>query len=263
MLRVGIQYRFGAPMDQLAAFVINLDSNPERLAATSAQMDSIGLTFTRLPAVDGRRLDNKALCTGAIDTMGRPLAPGEVGCFKSHIKAAEAFLQTDAHLGLVLEDDVAVTLHAMATLQAFCRDWSRQSIWDVANLARPAKRYFTPLRDAVWSGPVPLFQAHYMPVTTSALLWTRGGARAFLMMVQATGMRYPVDVQIQRWIARTDRGLACQPAPFGTRSEISTISTDNSRSSQGLRGHRLRLIRLMHTHFLGAKARLRAQGRLT
>ena len=250
-------------MDQLATFVINLDSSPERLSATAVQMDKIGLTFVRLAAVDGRRLDHKTLGIGAINTIGRQLTPGEVGCFQSHIKAAEAFLQTDAELGLVLEDDVSVTEHTMATLQAFCRDWPRQSIWDVANLARPAKRYFAPIRDAVWSGPLPLFQAHYMPVTTTALMWTRGGARAFLMMVQATGMRYPVDVQIQRWVARTDRGLACQPAPFGVRSEISTISTDHRRSSKGLRGHRLRLMHLIQIHLLGLKARLRAQGRLS
>ena len=249
-------------MDQVATFVINLDTSTKRLAETETQLKHIGLDFTRLSAVDGHSLNSSNLGAQAYNTMGRNLTPGEIGCFQSHIKAAKVFLDTQAPLGLVLEDDIETTPQAMGTLAAFAQDWTRQPIWDVANLARPAKRYFTQVRPAVWSGPVPLYHAHYMPVTTTALLWTRGGAQAFLMMAATQGMRYPVDVQLQRWIAQTDRGLACQPAPFRARPELSTISTDRARRSQGFLGHQLRLRRIFQTHTAGLKARLRAQGHL-
>lgn len=245
-------------MDNIATFVINLDRSTQRLAQTQACLAEIGLPFNRIAAVDGKACDPQ-LGQAAIPTMGVALSPGEVGCFLSHRKAAEAFLATDAELGVVFEDDLALTPHSMACLTALSAAWKDLAIWDVVNLGRPAKKHLSPVRQAVWQGGVPLFHAHYMPVTTTALMWSRGGAQAFLMMSQQ--MRYPVDVQIQHWVARTDRGLAFRPAPFTTRGEASTIQEGKKASKRPFGvAQRLRLQRLWFNHRQGLRHRLTTRG---
>lgn len=245
-------------MENLASFVINLDRSPDRMAQTSALLNGIDLPFTRIAAVDGANC-NTELAQNALATMGRPLSSGEVGCFLSHRHAAEAFLASDAELGLVFEDDVDLTPHSMACLNILAQTWRNFSIWDVINLARPAKKHLTPVRPAVWDGPLPLYHAHYMPVTTTALLWTRGGARAFLMMSER--LQYPVDVQIQTWVAQTDRGLAFRPCPFGARDEGSTIQTAKPGGGNPFSfKQRARLRRLGWTHKQGLKNTLYARG---
>ncbi len=245
-------------MDNIACFVINLDRSPDRLAETTDLMAKAGIPFTRIAAIDGKTIPND-LGDEALPTMGRRLNPGEVGCFLSHRVAAEAFLRTGAELGFIAEDDVSMTPQSATCLAEMAACWRKMSIWDVANLARPAKKHLTQVRQAVWDGPLPLFHAHYMPVTTTALLWTRGGAQAFLMMSEK--MQYPVDVQIQKWVADTDRGLAFRPPPFGARSEESTIqASPPAGSTSDMTQHKLRLQRLWHNHNRGLRHRLVARG---
>jgi glycosyl transferase, family 25 len=46
----------------MQVYVINLDRRPDRLAEISQRLDALGLTFTRVPAVDGLTLpDNHSL----------------------------------------------------------------------------------------------------------------------------------------------------------------------------------------------------------
>jgi glycosyl transferase family 25 len=55
---------------------------------------------------------------GAIRRAGRKLSPGELGCYASHYKIWEAFLQSDADQIIVLEDDVLVDWALLARLAA-------------------------------------------------------------------------------------------------------------------------------------------------
>ncbi|WP_366525747.1 glycosyltransferase family 25 protein, partial [Planktotalea sp.] len=44
--------------------------------------------------------------------MGRDVNGGEIGCYFSHIRALENFLETGAPYGFVLEDDMLPNEHA-------------------------------------------------------------------------------------------------------------------------------------------------------
>ena len=234
-------------MDGLATFVINLDRATQRMEETARQLNDAGLPFTRLPAVDGADLPPE---TGAqaMTHLGREMMAGELGCYQSHLNAAEAFLASDAELGLVLEDDVALTSKSVPMLQAMITAKDRFAIWDVMNLARPAKRWRSAVRPAVWGGPGQLCHAHQFPLTTTAILWSRGGAQMFL--TQHRSMRFPVDVQLQDWVAETGRGLAFEGPPFTAREEASTIGAEKrSRQAQLASNYQsLRLKRLWRTH---------------
>lgn len=89
--------------------VVNLDRNPERLSSISAQLHAIGIGFTRFSAVNGASLSNippEVLNRAAYRKQhGKEVAPGEIGCFLSHLGLMQAFLKTHHSHCLVLEDD--------------------------------------------------------------------------------------------------------------------------------------------------------------
>jgi hypothetical protein len=95
-------------MDGLQTWVINLDRAPGRLARIRAQLQALGLPYTRLPAVNARAL--KPEQSAALDEAayrrkhGMSPVPGELGCYLSHVEAMRRFLVSDAACALILED---------------------------------------------------------------------------------------------------------------------------------------------------------------
>jgi glycosyl transferase family 25 len=123
-------------MDRLQTWVINLDRAPDRLERIRSQLQRLGLTFTRLPAVDARALtaDQRA----ALDDAGyrrkhgmAPL-PGELGCYLSHVEAMRLFLAGGAEFALVLEDDVLLHDGLPAVLHSLMHHAGR---WDMVKLS--------------------------------------------------------------------------------------------------------------------------------
>jgi glycosyl transferase family 25 len=86
-------------MQTIPVYYINLDRSPDRRAFMEDQFEKLGLSATRIAAVDGFAL-NAAQMAGAM------LPPGELGCFMSHRLAWKAFLDTDKPHAIILEDDV-------------------------------------------------------------------------------------------------------------------------------------------------------------
>ncbi|TXI23730.1 MAG: glycosyltransferase family 25 protein [Roseateles sp.] len=112
------------------AWVINLDRSPERLAVISAQLDALGLPWTRHRAVDARALrpDQSAL----LDLPefhrkhGMEPVPGEIGCYLSHIEVMQAFLASPHRFALILEDDANLGPRlppVLAELEACAERW--------------------------------------------------------------------------------------------------------------------------------------------
>lgn len=81
--------------------VINLRSRPDRLASVRAQLDALGLTFTRIEAVD-------AASAGPMPPT-QELSQIERACALSHLKAWRHFIETGAERCLILEDDVIIS----------------------------------------------------------------------------------------------------------------------------------------------------------
>jgi glycosyl transferase family 25 len=210
--------------------VINLDGSDARWASATAALTAAGIAFVRLPAFDGRGKTALPLYdpAAARARFGRPLTGGEVGCFLSHLDGARRFLATGAPLGLVLEDDLACAPDAGARLDHLTARLTAMPGWWVANLGEPVRRFGSDLGDG-------LLQAHYFPVTTTAILWTRDGATAFL--AQATRIDMPVDHWLRWWMGRHDRGLGLADPIFRTSGADSEIdaATHRRASPRGLR----------------------------
>lgn len=205
--------------------VINLDRSADRLAAITGDLQLCLPDWQRLPAIEpdvdyvtNQPLYNRAK---ARKYLGRDLRRGEVGCFLSHRAAIAALVQSGADHGLVLEDDVKLTPAAcdaitagLAALDARDPDWACVNLVHAQGLRR---RHF-----ALITGRN-LFRSYQFPLLTSALLWHRDKAAAFLDWTLVTGIYAPVDNQLRDWISLGNKGYSFDQPPVGLRPFDSTI----------------------------------------
>lgn len=104
-------------------YVINLDRATDRLQHMQAQMQELGLRFTRVPAVDGRDLDSAQLASlheNRESDYGSWLfceTLSEAACNLSHAKALELIAAGPDEYGVVLEDDAILAKSSVEFLQ--------------------------------------------------------------------------------------------------------------------------------------------------
>ncbi len=130
----GKGHQRGALEGDIPVFVINLDRSADRLARVVESAKRNGIRIDRVPGVEGAGLDlasHADLDPAAFSKVnGRPMLPGEAGCYLSHLKAIDAFLATDASIALICEDDVEFT----ADTVRFMQDLAEVEGWDVVKL---------------------------------------------------------------------------------------------------------------------------------
>ena len=94
-------------------YAINLDRSIERWDALSTQAADMSLDLLRIPGIDGATLAANARIDYDEDAFrrknGRSLLAGEYGCYRSHLKALSAFLETGDAVGIIVEDDLVLT----------------------------------------------------------------------------------------------------------------------------------------------------------
>lgn len=94
---------------RLQTFVINLKDATERWAHMQEALDKVGLSYTRIDAVLGKNLEEpiEAFNERRFNILtGKHKNYGEIGCYLSHIRALNTFLESNADYALILEDDV-------------------------------------------------------------------------------------------------------------------------------------------------------------
>lgn len=102
--------------------LINLDRSPERLKRMDEVLTGSGLTFERVPAVDGKLLsDAEKKRWMPDDGKGRRMTAGEIGCFLSHRKCWEAIAAGAESHAVIFEDDIHLGRNATEILSR--TDW--------------------------------------------------------------------------------------------------------------------------------------------
>jgi glycosyl transferase family 25 len=217
--------------------VISLASAAERRAGFAERARDTGLAWSFFdahrelgPALDYRPED-------AVVAKGRPMFPGELGCYSSHYHAWLELLDSRASQMIVLEDDTIVDwsfLERAATVDfeaggvAYLRFFAkRPCAFRLHGEAVEPKRYLVEFAG----------YAH----GTQGYVITRRGAERFVRHCRT--VRRPVDIEMDRaW----DHGVPCLAVfPFPV-IEISTASTigpdrwDRYEIPRGLRGQRFR-----------------------
>src|SRR5689334_20734130 len=97
-------------------FVISLAAAPLRRQRICEHLDSLGLTYTLVDAVDGRSLTAAEL--RAVDGTGGAWPLGAVGCYLSHINVYRSILQQSLPLSLILEDDARLNEKVVPLLRS-------------------------------------------------------------------------------------------------------------------------------------------------
>jgi glycosyl transferase family 25 len=99
-------------------YLINLSRRPDRREAMEKQAQTLGLSLTRLDAVDARAADAKELARWfeANGPLG-VIPKGDQCCFLSHRLAWARLVESGSDYAAVLEDDVRLSARAPVVLQ--------------------------------------------------------------------------------------------------------------------------------------------------
>ena len=207
--------------------VINLERSKDRLELIASDLDSAGLQWKRLDAIE---LDNSAFLSHPLysrektrSVNNRDLTKGEFGCFLSHLAALSEFLDGTNEYLLVLEDDVTFTTGAAIEFLELPSELDRKlgDTWHCANLTMAYHKRFRALFEF---NTLQIRRAFYFPLLSSALLWSRQGAKEFLQSIVQGGICRPVDDQLRCHLSKTGLGLSLSSPLFALRSFPSTIA---------------------------------------
>jgi glycosyl transferase family 25 len=209
-------------------YLINLDDNKDRLLSSTKQLQKFNISATRIPAFDGRKLNLETYppynAPRALKYMGRQLVGGEIGCYMSHIRCAEAFLASDAEFAVILEDDfkIEINLPEIISKALYWLQNKKDVEWHLINIGNEKIKLSTQLHNFKSENQsYSLRRAFYFPMTTTGLIWNRKGAKEFLE--QPLDLFAPVDNFFRYWLTNSGKGLAFAPQLVSTTGDESTI----------------------------------------
>jgi glycosyl transferase family 25 len=222
------------PVRALPVLLINLDGSVERLRKATAQLAAAGVRFERLPAVDGRLLseaERQRLAPWDRRAFFKPLSPGEIGCYLSHLAALERIVKEGWPRALVLEDDFILTPEFPSRLR---------ELLEAPGALPPLVKLEGTCRGGAPEQRLPsgmlLMRNRRAPSRTIAQLWSSEGARTFL--ANASRLRRPVDVEIKHWWETRVEVRYVSPAPIKDGDATGAGSTIGARNPGDL-GSRL------------------------
>lgn len=168
----------------MKVFVINLAAAVDRLDYMSRQL---GGDFERIEAVRGRAIPQHLAAN--FPDRSRLLA-GEIGCYASHLVAAETILERKLPYAVVLEDDVALARDFRKIVETAISELNGE--WDVLSLSGAKQRPHC----RIFHLPSNSYLVRYLhfPKTTAAYVISASGCRKLLA---TRARRRPVDVDIR------------------------------------------------------------------
>lgn len=116
-------------------YCINLSDGAERRAFMQAQFDRLSLPVQFIEAVSGESIEPDEVeqyDRRRRRALGADLAPNEIACALSHVKALATFLASDYPYAVVLEDDVRIADDFECVV---CDLVKQEPTWDNARLA--------------------------------------------------------------------------------------------------------------------------------
>lgn len=226
----------------ISIFVVSLNSTSQRSKRLENAMRSAGLRFEFIEAIDGREFDPQLNfhydAPQARRYMGRDLVGGEIGCYLSHLKAAKRFLEEGSRYGVVLEDDAAPSHDLLNACYDITSTLERiDPEWLLVNIGKSSNKLYTAISKTSNHKHV-VQAAHYFPVTTHGLLWSRRGAMKFIREHETIWA--PVDNFLRHWLTRDGHGYAVHPplvAVTGAESMIAPASKGSLRQRNGRTWH--------------------------
>lgn len=101
--------------------LLNLKRDQNRRLFMQEQLHALNVDYEIVEGIDGRQLSEKDLSSysqwAAINSCGRKLSGGEIGCALSHAKIWEKVVKEGMEEALVLEDDVKLSPSILKVLE--------------------------------------------------------------------------------------------------------------------------------------------------
>jgi glycosyl transferase family 25 len=157
----------------------------------------------------------------AIVAKGRPMYPGELGCYASHYAAWTAFLDGDADQLLVLEDDTIVDWGFLTKLVA--TDLEAAGIEYLRLYAKWPCPFRTVVRNAI-ERQRSVIEFFGRPYGTQGYVLTRAGAQR--LVLHCRRVRRPIDDELDRSWDHGIPTLCVYPFPLIEESTASNIGAD-------------------------------------
>lgn len=119
-------------MSSFPIYILSIKRAKHRLDAIVEATKGLDLDLRPIEGVDGSLIDRKDWTAikpiqFAINT-GRIPMPGEYGCYASHIRAMETFLQTDEPVALICEDDIVLDADTKRKIENIISAMPRHSV---------------------------------------------------------------------------------------------------------------------------------------
>ncbi len=214
----------------LPILLINLPESKGRLERAQQEFAKLGLLYERVEAANGRTMSKADLEEVALwdrSAFYKPLSPGEVGCYLSHISAVERIVNEQWPFALVLEDDFRLEPNFNEVVSLVLRD-------------APTGLHLIKLQGTVRGGEVvaslsggrQIMRHRSIPSQTVAQLWSLAGAKVFLEI--ARPLRRPVDVQLKHWWEGDLNILYVNPPIVIDGDSIGATSTIGARKPKGI-----------------------------
>lgn len=177
----------------MGVYVINLDTDAERLAFIDQQLTPLGVSYARLPAVRGRDV-MAADPSEAQRAAEGGLSPSELGCMLSHIAAWRTIAENDDPFGVVIEDDVHFAQDFSEFLDAFA-DVIGKDEWAIHRLEAVPDARATAIRAPKYQvGKRRAYALETLVGCTGAYAINRATAQRLLDCAPA--MRRPIDLEM-------------------------------------------------------------------
>jgi glycosyl transferase, family 25 len=186
--------------DRLAIPVlyINRDRDVSRRDFITQQLQKAGIEAHRIPAVEGTDLPPNLRAYFDVNGSNLSLKPGEIGCYASHLKAANEIIARDLPFALVLEDDACLAPDTLEKLEELVK--SLTGPWDLVHLSGKPRQAVKPVTETRLGTTIVRYSR--VPSGTVGYLMSRRGAQKFLRPCKR---KWPVDTDIRRpWVFGMD-----------------------------------------------------------
>lgn len=177
-------------------YAINLDRSFDRWTILQNKAELLGFPLVRVPGVDGTKTppEDRIDCDARAFARnnGRTVLPGEYGCYRSHLKALAAFVETGDAVGLIVEDDIELCDDLLVRVGAAVEALPR------AGVIKFASHRIVGFRRAATSkaGDEIGRTMHGPQGSGSCYAVTRAGAQKLIETLKI--MAYPWDVALER-----------------------------------------------------------------
>jgi glycosyl transferase family 25 len=198
--------------------VVSLPGATDRRAAFADRAREATLEWSYFDALSGLGPGLVYEPDGAIVAKGRPLYPGELGCYSSHYAVWTRFLESDARQILVLEDDTIVDWVFLAKLGQV--DLAAAGVSYLRLFAKRQCAFRRLLRNAIEPQRM-LIEYLDHPHGTQGYVLTRQGAQRFIRHCRT--VRRPLDDELDRSWDHGVPSLCIFPFPLVEQSTTSSI----------------------------------------